>query len=215
MNFVISVIHYVEDPAAAADYLCNALGFQKKVKLSPRVVENGAISIRLELVPSLAAYKNELNLAMQTQNLAQAVTELATFFKAELSSPACAVSIDRKEAQLICPHHIRLTLVEELNEDQIGILPDLPTSLIWDTRAEACIKETLRQVPVSFRELARQRVTERAEMLAAEQALLTVNLEFAVQALADVTPNFQHAQLVAALLGQGVEPGGYFHTVDA
>ena len=103
-----------------------------------------------------------------------------------------------------------LTLTRDFNEDELGVFPPLPMSLDWDADAGRCIQKILRVVPLSFRQVARVRITEKAEMLAAEEGSVTVNLDCAIKALAEATPVFQHPSLVEGLLELGYEPHDYF-----
>lgn len=213
MNFVISVIHSVADPILAATFLCDALGFKSTCQSTEAIlVENGAIAVRL--VPNKAAGQGEgpcLNLELHTRNMAQATAELLVLPDVILVAQPVAVNPARVESRLQGPQGILITLVQEFNEDELGIVPPLPTSLIWNEDAEDCIRQMLRLIPVSFRDSARIRITERAEMLAAEDASITVNIDCAVQALADITPLFQHPVLMSALLQRGIDPSGYFN----
>ena len=212
MNFVISVIHAVADPVSAAAFLCEALGFKNTCQSTEAViVENGAIALRL--VPDNIARQGDvgcLNLELQTRNMAQATSELLLLPDVMLIAQPVAVNPARVESRLQGPQGILITLVQEFNEDELGIIPPLPTSLIWNEDAEDCIRQMLRLIPVSFRESARIRITERAEILAAEDAEITVTINYAVQALADITPLFQHPMLMSALRQRGIDPSGYF-----
>lgn len=212
MNFVISVIHAVADPVSAATFLCNALGFKNTCQSTEAIiVENGAIALRL--VPDNTEPQGNgscLNLELQTRNMAQATAELLMLPDVSLIAQPVAVNPARVESRLQGPQGILITLVQEFNEDELGIIPPLPASLIWNEDAEDCIRQMLRLIPVSFRESARIRITERAEMLSAEEAEITVTMHFAVQALADVTPLFQHPMLMSALQQRGIDPSGYF-----
>jgi hypothetical protein len=68
----------------------------------------------------------------------------------------------------------------------------------------------LKLVPIGFRQAARTRVTERAEMLAGEAGQILVNLDNAVRALAATTPVFQQSALVSALQQEGIDTLPYF-----
>jgi len=211
MNFVISVIHAVADPVSAATFLCDALGFKNTCQSSDAViVENGAIAVRLVPDETLKP-AGCLNLELQTRNMAQATSELLARSDVSLIASPVAVNPARVESLLQGPQGIQITLAQEFDEDELGIIPLLPVSLHWDEQAEDCIRQILRLIPVGFRDSARMRITERAEMLAAEDAEITVAINYAVQALADVTPLFQHPVLISALQQRGIDPSGYFN----
>lgn len=210
MDFVISVIHAVTNVADAAKFLCDNLGFQLKVQTEQAVVvDNGAIAVRL--VP-LAATANQpqLTLELQSQQLTKTTEDLLALPKLSLLERNCAIGTNRVENRLLGPYGIGITVAQVFNEDQLAVLPPLPMSLIWDEQAEQCLRKLLRLIPVDFRDTARIRITEQAEMLAAADAAITVNLTNALQALAEITPHFQHPMLVAALREMGIEPSAHF-----
>ncbi|MGZ4980495.1 MAG: hypothetical protein ACXWE4_04320 [Methylobacter sp.] len=212
MNYVVSVIHGVADLAGAAEFLCGILGFQQK-QTSPDaiIVENGAIAIRLIPRIDSDSPRESLALELQTQDMNGALVELLTHCGINLLSQDLAfIGQERVQTHLQAPHGINITLVQEFNEDQLGIMLPLPTSLIWEEDAESCIKKMLKLVPISFRQPARLRVTERAEMLAGEDASINVSLDTALRALADVTPLFQRPVLMSALQQEGIDPSRYF-----
>lgn len=210
MRFITSVIHKVEDITAATDFFCTALEFQQQeVVLNGVVIDNGAVSIRL-LATDYEEPAGFLNLECRVNRLAEETKELLLFPGIKLIADSIQVNQQRIESHFQCPHGLSLVLCKKLNEDDLDILPLLPISLDWSVEAEECIRQVLRVVPLDFRQLARERVTEQAEMLAGEQGLISVDLDFAIQALAKATPLFQHSALKDALLARGVDPGNYF-----
>lgn len=210
MDFVISVIHPVKDVPNAAAFLCTTLGFVLKDQAETALMlENGAVALRL--VPLEGLPPSCLNLELHSQNLPQTTDTLLALPEVSLIAGPIAMGLTRIESRLQGPHGIIITLVQNFNEDQLDILPDLSTSLIWDGAAESCVKQMLRWVPIGFRDAARVRATEQAEMLAAGQASIIVALEHAVQALAETTPTFQHPALLSALQELGIDPGQHFH----
>lgn len=212
MDFAVSIIHSVSDLANATEFLCSVLGFQQKeVAKHTTVVENGAITIRL--IDGCNDIKNSgLTLELQTQDIAATMLHLLNRRGVSVLNqpPLDFNGQERVEALLSAPHSINILLVQEFNEDQLGIMPPLPTSLIWAEDAESCVKRMLKLVPLSFRQPARVRVTERAEMLAGEEGLVTVNLDQAIRALAQTTPAFQRPVLTSALQQEGIDLDCYF-----
>jgi hypothetical protein len=209
MDFVISIIYWVADPFAAAAFLCNHLGFQQKQSSDHGiVVDNRAVAIRLT---RLSVQNQEaLNLELQSQNLGKTTEALLKLPNVSLIGGKISVGGTRVENRLQGPHGIIITVSQEFNEDQLGVMPPLPASLIWDEKAENAIRQLLRFTPVHFRDVARIRITEQAEMLAAAQASITVNLDYALQALAELTPHFQHPLLISALQQMEIEPTAHF-----
>lgn len=211
MNFVVSVIHSVDDLADAAAFLCRVLGFQQKPAASNAIiVENGAVAIRL-VTAKTELPNTVLTLELHTQDTATTLTQLRDHAGISLLHQAeNNVRQERTETLLQAPHGIKIMLVQEFNEDQLDISPPLPTELIWHDEAEACVKRMLKLVPISFRQPARVRVTERAEMIAGENASITVTLADALHALADTTPLFQRAILISTLQAEGIDTTIYF-----
>jgi len=103
-----------------------------------------------------------------------------------------------------------LYLCRALNEDEMGDLLALPANIPWDDVVDGMVRRVLRIVPVDFRIKARQRVTERAEYLTLEQGKLLVDEAEAVQALQDMTLDFQQRSLYEALQEEGIVVADYF-----
>ncbi len=215
MNFTTAIIHRVDDLFAAGCFLTDILGFnQQNITTEASLVENGALAIRL--VPATDDDRSvaSLNLEMQTKDIQQATAELLANSAIQLIQASIEISQWRTETHLQGPHGFIITLAQEFNEDDLGIIPPLPTSLDWQQDAEHCVKQMLLQVPIGFRQSARTRITERAEMLIAEHGLISVDIDRAVLALAQVTPTFQHQGIVIALKELGIDPGDLFHPED-
>lgn len=213
MNFAVSVVHCTDDILAAADFLCKALGFQhKEITGNAVIVENGAITIRLiKRIDGLT--DAALTLEFQTQDIGLTIQQLMTYENVRLVNQDKGAEINhqgRVEAFLQASYGLNVLLVQEFNEDQTGIMPALPSELIWDEEADLCTRRMLKLVPITFRQSARIRVTERAEMLAGEVGSVTVSLDTAVRALVQTTPLFQRPSLQDALQEEGIETGNYF-----
>lgn len=209
MRFITSVIHKVEDINAATIFFCTSLGFGVKDRSNGwAIIENGAIEIRLMADANKAS--GCLNLELQTKQHEEDTKELLSHLGVSLIAEKLSDSLDRVENRLQCPHGLVISLIREFNEDELGIIPPLPISLDWEVDAEECIKQIIRVVPLSFRQSARTRITEKAEMLTAGKGSITVDLDCAVQALAEATPHFQHPALEAGLLERGIDSRGHF-----
>ncbi len=211
MNFTTAVIHRVDDLLMAVSFLTDVLGFnQQTITADGTLVENGALAIRLVQTDDEQYTVGPLYLEMQTNNLSQATTELLDRPEIQLIQQHVEISQQRTETHLQGPHDIVIILAQEFNEDDLGIIPPLPTSLDWQQDAEDCVKQILLQVPIGFRQGARTRITERAEMLIAGHGLISVDVDRAVLALAQVTPIFQHQGIEIALKKLGIDPGDLF-----
>lgn len=210
MRFVTAIIHSVENLEAAGDFFCTALGFYHPQHQgnSGLLLENGSVTLRL--IDDANTISKSLNLELYSKQLDDDVQTLLTFSGVSLISKNVLINLYRLETRLQAPHGVIVTLFQEFNEDDLGILPPLPISLDWEELALDCIQQLLTYVPIDFRQLARTLITERAEVLTAEQGEITVGLNTAVQALAETTPHFQHPTLVAALRERGVDPLDHF-----
>ena len=209
MRFVVSIIHTVENLTAASDFLCQNLAFtQTDVSENACLLENGAVTVRL--LESKAILDGFLNLEIPTKTLEQDCKELLKLNEMSLIAENVSINPYRLETRLQAPHRIIITLFKSFNEDDLGIIPPLPISLDWDEETMATIQQLLKSVPIDFRERARTRITERAEILAAEQGLITVEQSHALNALADIAPGFQHDVLADALRELGIDPEPYF-----
>lgn len=210
MHFISSIIHPVENLTAASTFLCQqTLGFyEKDVSEDYCLLENGAVTLRL--VKNTDIPPSSLNLELQTKQLEQDTQELLTHTGISLIAENISISPYRLETRLQAPHQFVIILFKSFDEDELGIIPPLPISLDWDEETMECIQQLLIQVPISFRDLARNRVTERAETLAAEQGQITVAEDHALNALADISPPFQQEPLIIALRERGIDPEPYF-----
>jgi catechol-2,3-dioxygenase len=211
MRFVTAIVHRVENLVEASDFFCHTLGFyaQNKSTNYGVLLENGAVAVRL--VDDADVLPTALNLELYSKQIDEDSAALLAIPGINLIAEQKRVHPTRLETYLQAPHGVTITLYQEFNEDELGIMPELPISLDWEQSAVDCIQQLLTYVPIDFRQLARHRVTERAEVLAAEQGEISVALEIAVQALAETTPHFQHPTLVAALQERGINPQNYFH----
>jgi hypothetical protein len=211
MRFVTAVVHSVENLPAASDFFCTALGFYLQNQSHYGILlENGSVTVRL--VTQNSSIAKPLELEMYSKQLAEDTKALLAFPGISLISERVQINPYRLETRLRAPHNLIIALFQEFNEDELGILPPLPIALDWQQQAIDSIQQLLTYVPIDFRDLARSRVTEQAELLAAEQGKITVNLDFALQALAQTTPLFQHPTLVIALRERNIDPTLYFPT---
>ena len=211
MRFVTATIHRVDHLASASHFFCTALGFHIKTQTdSSQLLENGSVTIRLSTETHIPF--TTLHLELNCRQLEPETQTLLTFTDTLLIAEHTQTTPYRLENRIQAPHNLLITLVKEFNEDEIGIMPLLPTCLDWQAAAVSCIQQLLTYIPIAFRQTARSRITERAEVLAAERGEITVDLADAVQALADTTPVFQHPTLIAALRERAINPDPYFPT---
>lgn len=210
MRFVTAILHAVENLEAAGAFLCTVLGFSHSQNQGNRglLLENGSVTLRL--IDDADVVAKALNLELYSQQLDDDVQALLAVPEVNLISEKAQINPYRQEIRLQAPHGIIITVFQEFDEDDLGILLPLPISLDWEQLAMDCVQQLLTYIPIDFRSLARTLITERAEVLAAEQGEITVDLNVAVQALAETTPHFQHPTLVAALRECGIDPAQHF-----
>lgn len=210
MRFVTALIHSVENIEAARDFFCTVLGFTQSQNQGNRglLLENGSVTIRL--VNDIEVVAKSLTLELYSRQLDDDTQALLAVPQLSLIREKVHINPYRLETHLQAPHSVVITLFQEFNEDDLGILLPLPISLDWQPQALDCIQQLLTYVPIDFRQLARTLITERAEVLTAEQGEITVKLNTAVQALAETTPHFQHPALVAALRERNIDPAQHF-----
>lgn len=205
MNFIVSIIHVVVDVEQAADFLIDVLNFQERSRTQDSVqVDNGALSVRLVTTGIMARAKTTLELEMSTEDLPAAAQHYQAIAGVEILTEPQRLSQEQLEMRLQGPQNIIITLSKTFDEDELAILLPLPTSLDWHEDAEIAVQRLLRIVPLGFREQARQRVTEQAEMAAAYNGEVTVDQLTAIRSLAQATPTFQHQALREALAVEGL-----------
>jgi len=210
MHFIDTIIHPVKQLSEACDFFIRILDFQiVTTEKNLILIENGALSIRL-IEQSDLTTNNWLNLAMSTDNLEKTALELMQSATVIETIPPFWISDKEQQQYFTLPHQIKLTLSKIYNEDELGILPELPTQLVWQADARQSIMEILQFVPVDFRALARKRVTEQTELVTMKKGDLEVDLDCALQTLVETTPQFQYDQLKETLKEHGFNPENYF-----
>ena len=209
MFFITAIIHPVTNLISASAFLCKNLGFsQKNAREGWVIVENGAVTVRLVLTTDTIT--TPLNLELQTKELQQTTQELLALNEVSLVAENIQANVFRLENHLICPHHLLITVFKLSDEDALNIIPPLPMCLDWDDEVVECVQVLLKLVPIDFRDLARVKMTEKAEILASQQGLITVEMSHAIEAMAACSPPFQYPALEAALKERGINPENYF-----
>lgn len=203
--YPVSIVHRVADLEGAVELLEQALDFAVQQRDAGWVLlDNGAIAIRLE-PRSPSEPEATLRIELATRDVQEAAARLFEV-GAQVSGPLSWVSTQRQEQLFHAPYGLELLLTRFHNEDEAGIVPDLPTSLEWETDATARVKELLRRVPVDFREQARRRSTERAEALALERGEVLVDLELAIRGVVQMTPAIRVEEVRLAIVELGLDP---------
>jgi len=145
VSFAFAVIHAVDDVEQAAAFFRDVLDFREHSRGSGWAqVENGALTVRLVAADRFARAPSDLELDLATPDVSAAS---AALLKREGLEPLMAptwVSADRMEARLRAPHRVVLTLSRIFDEDALGILPELPTSLVWTEDAAAYTQRSFR-----------------------------------------------------------------------
>ena len=184
--FPVSIIHDVERLDEAVEFLEKGLEFATQSRDSDEArLDNGAIAIRLT-----RGSGSRLRIDIHTRDLDAAARRLSEVGARPIDE-ARWISAQCQQQRFDAPHGFDLLLSRLYNEDEVGIVPDLPTSLEWSPDAIEQVKVLLRRVPVDFRDQARRRATERAEYLALERGDVSVDLELGIRAIIQMTPAFR------------------------
>ena len=208
MNYVIAVSHKVDELQQAQTLLIDALEFSLREQGEDfALLENGALNIRLIQQPKNAGHPLHLDVA--SKDLDAAVNFYAQHGFRQ-SEDVRWVHPFRQEIYLQGPDNIQLTVFREYNEDELGILPELETSLDWHDDALELTKRLIKSVPLSFRDNARHKIIAMAEADAIVAGLVEVDQDHAVRAIIKVTPDFQHQGLKDAMTKNGLEPKEFF-----
>jgi hypothetical protein len=205
VNFVLGVVHRVEHPVEAARCLSETLGFNRvETDGDFQVVENGALTIRL--VPSDQP-QGWLELDAASEDLSESMGQYLPlgWHPDESGKEPHWATPTREELRLLGPHRFALTLFREYSEDELGILPELPTSIPWEEDADQLVRELLRIVPLAFRDSARERIVKAVETDVLVAGQLCVTRGPAVRAMVRVTPDFQHHSLREEIEQRGLE----------
>lgn len=202
----LSVVHPVADLEETVRFFTDVLSMPVRVRGADwAVVDNGSVSLRLvrsAAPPQLVAL--ELMAADIDASAAQLLAEPGV----ERAGEVEWVSPSRKELRLAArAHGLELVLARDYDEDELAVVPPLPTSLPWTEQALDVVQTLLREVPVVFRGSARTRITERAEYLAVESGEVEVAPHHGIRAVIQVTPAFQLARLRQSLVALGLDPG--------
>ncbi len=211
MDFALSVVHPVTEVEPASHFFLNVLGFQK-VTHDPYgvVVGNGSIQIRLCLASPETGEVSKLHLELTSSNLDRSREQWLKRPEVLAVSEKIVVSQERHEVRVQGPHNLNLTIFRLFNEDDLGLLPELPTSFDWSEETETAVKLLLRCVPLPFRKEARIKVTEKAEMNAAEAGEISVGMTVALHSFIQETPLFQHRALWEEMEKIDLDPKLYF-----
>ncbi len=203
MIFPSALCHPHPDPEALARCL-EGLGFRRTQSASPGLLlENGSLALRL----TQGQAERPLRLEAQVRDLSSEAQALGAPWQAESEE---RLDPHWARQRLHHPLGLTLTLLREYSEDELDLLPPLPTHLDWQPEAVAALQQVLRQVPLDFRDAARRRATERAEYLCVVDGGLAPEPHHALQGLVDVTPAFQHPLLADAIRALGYAPEPLF-----
>lgn len=207
--YPLAVIHPVADPEATGAVLVGVLGFRVRSRdeRGSIWVDNGALALRL--VPGAGPRgeppERTLELEVETEDLDGAVETLRRKGEVFEADAERRVANDRIERLVRLEGGVTVRLVRILTEDDLGHLPPLPANLVWEERSDLLVRRVLREVPLAFRQAARERATGRAEAVALREGRVEVDEASAVRGLVEATPEFQHERLQRALEDEGIE----------
>lgn len=204
VHFVSALIVSVPEPQKAREFFLDRLGFVvRKEEIDACSLDNGAVAIRLVTAATGPSIPTLEVSAPDPEELAQQLEAAGDLL--ELGS-AKMVSEQRLEVRAVSRHGVALCIVREFDEDDLGLLPELPSNIDWSSEAALEIRELLRQVPIAFRSEARERVTREAEAAALERGRVRVELVDAFAGLFRATPSFKRPWVLDQYARLGLEP---------
>lgn len=196
---VVAVVHRVHDVVAAVAFFERVLWMKK---ISDDRLTSGALELRL-LPLGLTTRQPTLELEVTASSAAECASALLKEPHARLLPEPPHPTPERIELVVQMEHGVVVRVVRVLDEDEQGVLPDLPIALAWEPEAVSLVKTTLRVVPLAFRALARKRMTESAESEARAAGATVVDVPLAVRGMMAATPAFQLPTLREALQEAG------------
>lgn len=203
MLFPLAVVHHTTDPSAAGQLLARSLEFEILSTAPAVVVSSGSLEMRI--LPVDREYPaSTTRIEVRSADVRAGIDRMTSAVPATIVGPIRRPTPERELCDIVLPHGFVVVLTRLYDEDELGVVPDLPTNLEWDGEALDHVRHVLRIVPIAFRDTARIRVTQYAEATAVRCGEAEVLVEHAVRALLDTTPAFQHDALRTALAERGV-----------
>lgn len=201
MEFVSAINLPHEARQEVSHFLCDHFNFSLIAQDDVSVtVNNGVLSIRFH---DSQVIEQRAHLDLETTNMEEGAAYLVSKgFEAIGEVKPCGLF--RKEQIFHGPHNLSFTLHQVLSEDDLGILPDLDTSLDWDLDTEEMAKHLLSHVTIHFRNSARKKMVAQAEALALIEGKLEVGQDEMVTAFLYTTPDFKQAALQDLLMENGI-----------
>ncbi|MDX8394423.1 MAG: DUF2621 family protein [Mariprofundales bacterium] len=205
-HFALSVVHTVPDLAKAIRFLQRLPGFDLDIDEAERpLLHNGSISIALEQAEQ-GTQNSLLTVALSVNDLDASANELIKLDGVCIASAAHLRSTRLLEQTLDAPHNLRLLLQRRFNEDELDEEIPLPTSLDWNPEAHSFGRKLVNAVPHQVRDLARNRMVNKAEELTIERGDVTVLLPEVLRSMVLGTPSFQMLSLWMLMKSLDLDP---------
>ena len=203
LHAVASILHTLNVEKTTI-FLRDTLNFNVEFRHEHWYANNGSVS--LLLLESEDEHCSTLHI--QSSNFDNDITSLQE--RGDVHSCGNPDICEEITSQLFtCDCGIKLFVFHELDEDERNELLPLPITLDWDDSVIISTQRILRVTPIAFRDKARINTTERAEYLAVSEGNFSVSTANAMQALTEITPEFQHRALFEAMLAEGIEASLY------
>ncbi len=207
MNYAIAIIHKVTDLPTIKNFMNDSLEFTPSETGDNFVVmQNGALNIRL--IADENNTSQRLHLDFSSDDLENTIASFLTKGFAQLGQIHW-LNTYRKQVD-VQNKYFKLTIFQEYNEDELGIMLPLEVSLDWHDNALTLTQYLVKVVPVSFRDVARKKIIACAEADTVVAGLFEVNQTIAIQAVIKSTPLFQHTALRDELTKHGLHPNDHF-----
>ena len=208
MNYASAFILYVEDLPGVQTILLDALEFTITSQGKGfSMLENGAL--RLRLVHSSDKSGQILNLEVNSSDIEASIKFYQQYGFIQTGDSQWLHSA-REEVTMQAEIPVCLILSREYNEDELGIMPELQTSLEWHKNALLITQLLIKTIPITFRDIARGKIIAMAEADTIVTGQIEVDQSHAIQAIIKVTPNFQHDALKDEIIKNNLTVKDYF-----
>jgi len=208
MNYARAFIFYVKDLQEIQSVLVNALEFTvtERNEISCRL-ENGALCIRL--LKSAENTRQILTLDISSSDIAASIAYYQQYGFTQLGGTQW-LSATREEVTMQSSVPVCLVIARDYNEDELGVMPPLQTSLEWHDDALLLAQRLIKTIPVGFRDNARHKIIELAEADTIVAGQIEVDQQLAIRAIIKVTPDFQHDALKDEIVNNGLAVKDFF-----
>ena len=210
MNYYVSaVIHFVEDLQPTQNILTDVLEFTITEEGKGFAhLENGALCIRL--IQNTDKAGQYLYLNVNSSDIDASIKLYQQHGFRQTGATHWAHSAREEAVMQLATASIYLIVAREYDEDELGIMPELKTSLLWHKEALLITQLLVKTIPINFRDIARTKIIAMAEADTIVSGQIEVDQPLAIQAIIKVTPDFQHDALKDEIIKNNLVIKDYF-----